>query len=83
MSEKVKSIEIEEDKYIIDIGHDVIDVAKLTQHDWNRISYIAKNAIKVGVTSESSKAYIIAFVIFISQYSELTLPFDPNYDKIN
>jgi len=76
-------IKIEKDLYIIDIGHDVIDIGELTRYDWSLIKELAKEALRVNATSEVLKAYIIAFVVYIAQRAEMAEPFDPTIDKIN
>lgn len=77
------SIDIEKDKYLIDLGYEILDLGDMSKKDWDRIAYVAKQALKLKVTSEVSKAYIVAFVIYISQRIEMSEPFDGKHDKIN
>lgn len=77
------SIEIEKDKYLLDLGYEILDVGLMDKMDWDRIAYIAKQALKCQVTSEVSKAYIVAFVIYITQRIEMSAPFDPKHDHQN
>jgi hypothetical protein len=77
------SIDIEKDKYLLDLGYEILDLGLMTNHDWDRIAYIAKQALKCKVTSEVSKAYIVAFVIYVSQRIEMSIPFDPKFDHQN
>jgi hypothetical protein len=77
------SIEIDKDKYLLDLGYETLDIGEMSQHDWDRIAHIAKHALKFKVTSEVSKAYVIAFVIYVAQRIEMSVPFDPKHDVQN
>lgn len=77
------SIEIEKDKYLLDLGYEILDVGLMDKMDWDRIAYIAKQALQCKVTSEVSKAYVVAFVIYVTQRIEMSIPFDPNHDLQN
>lgn len=77
------SIEIEKDKYLLDLGYEILDLGLMQNRDWDRIAFIAKQALKCKVTSEVSKAYIVAFVIYITQRIEMSAPFDPKHDFQN
>lgn len=77
------SIKIEKDKYLLDLGYEILDVGLMDKMDWDRITYIAKQALKCQVTSEVSKAYIVAFVIYITQRIEMSAQFDPKHDVQN
>lgn len=76
-------IPIQKDLYIVDVGHGIIDLGELSNDDWDHISNIAKSALRKNLTSEVSKAYVMAFVVYISQVAELSVPFDPKLDKLN
>lgn len=62
---------IKPNKFSIQIAGDMIDMADLTERDWERISIFAKSAIKEDITKDVSKAYIIGFLMWLSDIEEL------------
>ncbi len=68
---------------MIECGSELVDLGNLDEHDWLSIKAIVKDLVKTKTIQEPSKAYIAAFLIWLSDRQELFQPFDPARDKMN
>lgn len=74
---------IPKDRFLIDCGAELVDLANLETRDWDQIKALVKDLINTKTVNEPSKAYIAAFLIWLSDRQELFYPFDPSRDKMN
>lgn len=70
-------------RFIIECGSESIDLALLDDYDWLSIKSLVRDLVNSKDISDPSKAYIAAFIIWLSERQELFQPFDPAQDKFN
>lgn len=69
--------------FLIECGSELVDLGNLDEHDWLTIKNLVKDLVKTKTIVEPSKAYIAAFLVWLSDRQELFQPFDPARDKLN
>ena len=58
----------------------VIDLGEIGEIDWKKIKNEVKRLLKEKETDDIGMAYIIAFVFYIDELSQLSEPFDEEQD---
>lgn len=74
---------VEKELFLVDIGHDVIDLGEIEKTDWDHIKVLAKDLINSKQITEVSKAYIGAFIMWLDIQRSMRRPFNDRYDTMN
>lgn len=74
---------VEKELFLIDIGHDVIDLGEIEAADWQHIKHLAKDLIQAKQITEVSKAYIGAFIMWLDIQRSMRRPFNGKHDMMN
>lgn len=73
---------MEEGSFLFHISDEVIiDLAKISQRDWNRIKNDVKFFLKSKQCNDIGKAYICAFLVYIQDLEALSEPYNPDKHK--